>query len=66
MKKTKLFTTLLIVLTFIVGGKSIYAADYVPPVVPNFTHFNKDYYDKMVAEGKPTQESPWGFQEIYI
>ncbi len=66
MKKTKLFTTLLIVLTFIVGGKSIYAADYIPPVVPNFTHFNKDYYDKMVAEGKPTQESPWGFQEIYI
>ena len=66
MKKTKLFTKLLILVTFIIGVKDIYAADYIPPVIPNYTHYNKDYYDKMVAEGKPTQESPWGFQEIYI
>ena len=66
MKKTKLFIKLLILVTFIIGAKDIFAADYIPPVIPNYTHYNKDYYDKMVAEGKPTQETPWGFQEIYI
>ena len=41
-------------------------ARYVPPVMDGYTHYNRDYYDQMVAEGKPTQESPWGFQEINI
>ena len=39
---------------------------YVPPTPPNATHFNRDYYDKMRAAGRPTQESPWGFQEISL
>ncbi len=46
-------------------GQTIYA-QYVPPVMDGYTHYNKDYYDKMVAESKPTQESPWGFQELYV
>ena len=41
-------------------------AQYVPPVMDGFTHYNRDYYNKMVAEDKPMQESPWGFQEINI
>lgn len=48
------------------GGAECPSCDegYVPPVVPNATRFNRDYYDEMIAQGKPTQESPWGFQEI--
>ncbi len=47
-------------------GQTVFAQNYVPPVMEGYSHYNKDYYDKMVAEGKPTQETPWGFQEIYI
>ncbi len=39
---------------------------YVPPSPPNATHFNRDYYDQMRALGRPTQETPWGFQEISL
>ena len=56
-----LFLSILIM----VVGQAVYA-QYVPPVIDGYTHYNKDYYDKMVAEGKPTQESPWGFREINI
>ena len=41
-------------------------AQYIPPVIEGYTRYNRDYYDKMISEGKPTQESPWGFQEISI
>ena len=57
-----LFLSLFLFLT----GQIVFAQSYVPPVMEGFTSYNKDYYDKMVAEDKPTQESPWGFQEIYI
>ncbi len=57
-----LFLSLFLLLT----GQIVFAQSYVPPVMEGFTSYNKDYYDKMVAEDKPTQESPWGFQEIYI
>ena len=37
---------------------------YVPLAPPRATRFNRDYHDRMRAAGRPTQESPWGFQEI--
>jgi len=46
--------------------QNVFTQNYVPPVMDDYTHYNKDYYDKMISESKPTQESPWGFQEIYI
>ncbi len=30
------------------------------------THYNKDYNLKMINSSKPTQETPWGFQEISL
>ena len=56
-----LFLSVLIILV----GHTVFA-QYIPPVMDGYTHYNRDYYDQMVAEGKPTQESPWGFQEINI
>ncbi len=49
-----------------VDGGSGPDSGYVPPVIPNATRYNRDYYEKMVAEGKPTQQTPWGFQEIML
>jgi len=46
--------------------KSSVSNSYIPPVISGATRFNRDYYEKMIAEGKPTQETPWGFQEIMI
>ncbi|CAA6824557.1 MAG: Unknown protein [uncultured Sulfurovum sp.] len=34
--------------------------------ITNITDYNQQYHDKMILEGKPTQETPWGFQEISI
>lgn len=47
-------------------AQNIFAQNYVPPVMEGYTRYNRDYYDKMISEGEPTQESPWGFQEISI
>ncbi len=33
---------------------------------PGYTNFNMDYQSKIDLQGKSRQESPWGFQEIYI
>ena len=30
------------------------------------TNFNQSYHAKMLSEGKPLQETPWGFQEISL
>lgn len=46
--------------------QNVFAQNYVPPVMDGYTRYNRDYYDKMISESKPTQESPWGFQEIYV
>jgi len=46
--------------------KSSVSNSYIPPIISGATRFNRDYYEKMIAEGKPTQETPWGFQEIMI
>ncbi len=65
-KKLSISKILFLCIFLLLTGQTVFAQNYIPPVIPNYTHYNKDYYDKMVAEGKPTQESPWGFQEIYI
>ncbi|MCK5788823.1 MAG: hypothetical protein KAH32_07480, partial [Chlamydiia bacterium] len=65
-KKNLTIGKILFLSILILTVQNIFAQNYVPPVMDNYTHYNRDYYDKMISESKPTQESPWGFQEIYI
>ncbi len=65
-KKLSISKVLFLSIFLLLTGQTVFAQNYVPPVMDGFTSYNKDYYDKMVADGKPTQETPWGFQEMYI
>ncbi len=65
-KKLSIRKILFLSIFLLLTGQTVFAQSYVPPVMDGFTSYNKNYYDKMVAEGKPTQETPWGFQEMYI
>ncbi|MCF6356823.1 MAG: hypothetical protein L3J54_03370, partial [Draconibacterium sp.] len=65
--KVNLITSKILFLSILIlTVQNVFAQNYVPPVMADYTHYNRDYYDKMISESKPTQESPWGFQEIYI
>ncbi len=65
-RRLSLNKTLFLSIFLLLIGQTVFAQSYVPPVIDGFTSYNKDYYDKMVADGRPTQETPWGFQEIYV
>ena len=60
--KNRVLGFILFLVTVVFG----YAIEVKKIDTNNTTHYNKNYNLKMIKDSKPTQESPWGFQEISL